>query len=234
MKQSLLVLTVGALLLPALSAQQAAAPQEPESSDSAARELRQTKSTRYNGGRCDITATTEDHECFFEQYEPAALPVIPLDQSTIVCIGQVTKAQPYLSADRTHIYTEITVRSEELLKHPGDFRLSSDRTLIADQLSGGMKLSSGRVVSDNTRAGFMGKPRIGGRYVLFLRQVHEGMDLEILKAYELRDGKVFKLTEDGSTGKVMLSKTPNKPDAFSEEQTFVEAVKRALGNPTGL
>jgi len=80
----------------------------------------------------------------------------------------------------------------------------------------------------------MGRPRVGGRYVFFLQQVHEGKDLEILKAYELRDGKVFKLTEDGSLGKVILSKTPDKSDSFSNEQTFLQSVReRALAKPAG-
>jgi len=89
-----------------------------------------------------------------------------------------------------------------------------------------MKLLSGRVIHDNTRSGFMGEPRVGGRYVLFLKAIHQGEDLEILNAYELRDGKVFKLTEDGSRGKVLLSKTPNKPDSLSDEQKFLQAMRQ--------
>lgn len=189
-------------------------------------EARQAKSARYGGGRCDITTKAEDHECFFEQYEPAALPLIPMKQSTIAFVGQVTDVKPYLSADRTHIYAETTFRVEELLKSAENFRLPSDQTLIADQLGGSMKLPSGRLIHDNTRSGYMGKPRVGGRYVLFLKVIHEGKDLEILRAYELRDGKVFKVTEDGSPSNVLLSRTPNKPDSFSDEQELLQAIRK--------
>lgn len=189
-------------------------------------EARQAKSARYNGGRCDITTTAEDHECYFEQYEPAALPLIPMEHSTIAFVGQVTDMQPYLSADRTHIYTETTFRVEEMFKRPENFKLPSDQALVADQLGGSVKLPSGRIVHDSTRAGFMGKPRVGGRYVLFLLAIHEGKDLEILRAYELRDGKVFRLTEDGSSGTVLLSRTPNKPDSLSDEQGFLQTIRQ--------
>jgi len=67
---------------------------------------------------------------------------------------------------------------------------------------------------------------LGGGYVLLLKAIHEGKDLEILKAYELRDGKVFKLTEDGSPGNVLLSRTPNKPNSLSDEQGFLQTVRQ--------
>ena len=189
-------------------------------------EARRAKSVRYGGGRCDITTKAEDHECFFEQYEPAALPLIPVEQSTIAFLGQVTDVKPYLSADRTHIYTETTFRVEELFKSAENFKLPSDQTLIADQLGGSMKLPSGRIIHDNTRSGYMGKPRVGGRYVLFLKAIHESKDLEVLRAYELRDGKVFKVTEDGSPSNVLLSRTPNKPDSLSDEQGFLQTIRQ--------
>lgn len=203
------------------------------SSDSS--EARQAKSVRYGGGHCDITTETEDHECFFEQYEPAALPMIPIEESRIAFVGQVTDVKPYLSADRTQIYTETTFRVEELFKSPEDFTLPSDQTLIADGLGGSIKLPSGQIIHDNTRSGFMGKPRVGGWYVLFLTTIHEGRDLEILKAYELREGKVFKLTEDGSPGDVLLSRTPNKPDSLSEEQELLKTIRQhdTVGPRTG-
>lgn len=187
---------------------------------------RQAKSMRYNGGRCDIMKTVEGQECFFEQSEPAALPLIPMDESTVAFVGHVTGVQAYLSVDRTHIYTETTFRVQEMFKSPEHFGLPSNPTFIADQLGGTIKLPSGRIVHDNTRGGFMGKPRVGGRYVVFLTGIHEGKDLAILSAYELRDGKVFRLTEDGNPGNVLLSKTGSKPDSLSEEQAFLQTIRQ--------
>ena len=186
------------------------------------REARLAKNLRYNGGGCDLT---QGEDCFMEQYEPRALPLIPLAEGAIAFKGQVVKMQYYLSADRTHVYTEATWKVDEMFKQPKDFKLSSDEIIITDQIGGAIKLHSGRIARDNTRDGFMGKPHIGGRYVVFLQTIHKGEDLTMIRAYELRNGNVFKLTEDGTPGSVVLSNKPNQPDFLSSEKTFLQAVR---------
>lgn len=71
----------------------------------------------------------------------------------------------------------------------------------------------------------MGKPYLGGRYVLFANRVNKGQDLTMIKAYELRDGKVFKLTEDGIAGTTVLSRKRNKHDSLSSEETFLQTLR---------
>jgi hypothetical protein len=192
-------------------------------SESTENTAREAKSARYNGGRCDLTVSGRD--CFFEHFAPGALPLIPLKESTFALLGTVAKVQPYLSADRTHIYTETTIQIEEVFKSPESFSLTPDRALITDQIGGAIRMASGRVIHDGSVVDFLGKTYVGGRYVFFLRKVHEGKDLAILSAYELREGKVFKLSEDGGPGKVLLSKTPNQPDSLSDEQGFLQAIR---------
>ena len=174
-------------------------------------------------GGCNLTVPGRD--CFFEHFAPGPLPLIPLKESALALVGRVSKVQPYLSADRTHIYTETTIQIEEVFKSPEGFS-PPDLTLITDQIGGAMKMPSGRVIRDGSRIDFPGQANAGGRYVFFLRQVHEGKDLAILSAYELRDGKVFKLTEDGSPGNVLLSTTPNKADSLSDEQDFLQTIRQ--------
>jgi hypothetical protein len=188
------------------------------------REKRLARSMRYNGVGCDLM-TTDD--CAFEYFAPGPLSLIPLKESAIAFVGRVTKMQPYLSADRRHIYIETTLIVEELLKSPKDFALSDDRTVITDDIGGAMRLRSGRVIRDGSKIeNFRDQPYDGGRYVLFVKKVHEGLDLEILRAYELRDGKVFKLAEDGSPGNVVLSNTPNNLDSLSDEQTLLQSIRK--------
>ena len=198
--------------------------EEPESSQPEERMAREAKSARYNGGGCNLTVPGRD--CFFEHFAPGPLPLIPLKESALALVGRVTKVQPYLSADRTHIYTETTIQIEEVFKSPEGFS-PPDLTLITDQIGGAIKMPSGRVIRDGSRIDFPGQAHAGGRYVFFLRQVHEGKDLAILSAYELRDGKVFKLTEDGSPGNVLLSTTPNKADSLSDEQDFLQTIRQS-------
>jgi hypothetical protein len=197
--------------------------EEPESSKPDERIAREAKNARYNGGGGDLTIPGRDR--FMEQYEPRALPLIPLAQGPIAFRGQVTKLQPYLSADRTHVYTETTWKVDEVFKQPKDLKLSSDGVIVTDQMGGSVKLRFGRIATDDTRNGFMGKPYVGGRYVVFLETIHKGEDLTMIRAYELRDGKVFKLTEDGTPGGVVLSNEPNHPDSLSSEETFLQAVR---------
>jgi hypothetical protein len=197
--------------------------------DSREREARLAKNARYNGGGCDLT---QGEDCFMEQYEPRALPLIPLAQGAIAFRGQVSKLQSYLSADRTHVYTETTWKVDEVFKQPKDFKLALDG-VITDQMGGALKLRSGRIATDNTRNGFMGKPYVGGRYVVFLETIHKGEDITMIRAYELRNAKVFKLTEDGTPGSVVLSNKPNQPDSLSGEETFLQAVRSDAAKESG-
>jgi len=96
------------------------ADEAPLPQDSKEREARSARNVRYNGGGCDLT---QGEDCFIEQYEPRALPLIPLAEGTIAFKGQVIKMQSYLSADRTHIYTETTWKADEVFKQPKDFDL---------------------------------------------------------------------------------------------------------------
>jgi HEAT repeat protein len=194
--------------------------------DSKEREVRLAKSVRYNGGRCNIT--TQD--CFFESVYPSGLPLIPLKESAVAFVGEVLRIQSYLSEDQTHIYTETTFRVEEIFKQPKDFMLSSDEMIITDQIGGSVKIASGRIVRDDTRYGFMGRPYVGGHYVVFVKMTHKGEDLTVFRAYELSDGKVFKLTEDGTAGSEVLSEKPNQPDFLSKEDTFLKAVRSRARN----
>jgi hypothetical protein len=79
----------------------------------------------------------------------------------------------------------------------------------------------------------MGKPYVGGRYVVFSETIHKGEDLTMIRAYELRDRKVFKLTEDGTPGSVVLSNKPNQPDRLSNEETFLQAVRSGAAKESG-
>ncbi len=120
--------------------------------------------------------------------------------------------------DGTRIYTETTFRVEELFKSPANLTLSSDRTLAIDRTGGAVKTGSGQILHDDTRNGFLGRPQIGMRYVLFADSIHEGRDFSMLRGYELRDGKVFRLTEDGSPSSVLVSN-------LSQEDKFLQTVR---------
>jgi hypothetical protein len=184
------------------------------------REARVAKNQRYNGGRCHIAA---GDDCFFEIIEPWSLPTIPLNKSAFAFVGMVSKVQSYLSEDGTRIYTETTFHVQEVFKRPVSFALSSDRSLVIDRTGGAIRLRSGKILRDDTRDGFLGRPRVGMRYVLFADSIHEGKDFAMLRGYELRDGKVFRLTEDGRPSGAQMA-------SFPQEETFLEAIREQAEN----
>jgi hypothetical protein len=234
MRQSpfiLIVSTICAMLLPVIAyANQKASMNDRAALDSATSELRLAKNARYNGGKCDIMAATNERGCFFDQHEPV-LSTIPWEESDIICIGKVLNIESYLSIDRTHIYTETIINVSQLLKSPKDFKISPDQTLIADQLGGAIKFKDGRVITDGTRDGFMGRAYVKGRYAFFLRRINGGKEIGILRAYEIRNGKVFKLTEDGRPGKIMLPTGSNKAKSFFDEQMFIRELSARPHDP---
>src|SRR5271165_377406 len=139
---------------------------------------RLAKNTRYNGGVCDLLTKTVDQLCI-DQVWPRALPVIPLRESDFALLGQVENLKPYLSADRTHIYTEITLKIEEAFKSPLNSKIPNGRSLVIDQIGGAITLPSGQVVHDSTRVDFLGRTHVGVRYALFAKRIHDGKDLSL-------------------------------------------------------
>ena len=205
-------------------------PEEAESSNPQEREARRAKNTRYNAGGADLTVERPpDSEIFVEQVWPA-VDFIPASDSAVVVTGKVVKMQPYLSSDRSRIYTEITVAVDDLLKRDRDNRLSAAHTVVIDRLGGALKLKTGRVVRDDIQIDNLGKALLGKRYVFFARRVNDGSDISLIKTYELVDGKVF--TNDSRPTK-LISALPGVPKAWASEAMFVEAVRQEVRKEVG-
>ena len=123
-------------------------PEEPESSNPQEREARRAKNRRYNAGGPDLTVERPpDSEIFFRQVWPA-VDFIPVSDSAVVVTGRVLKVQPYLSSDRSRIYTEITVEVDDLLKRDRNNRLSAAHTVVIDRLGGALKMTTGNRCSE--------------------------------------------------------------------------------------
>jgi hypothetical protein len=187
------------------------------------RATRLAKNLRYNAHEADLTKRSD--ESFIEQVWPRSLPVIPAKESALVLVGTVVKMQPYLSGDRSRIYTELTIQSEEVVA--SDVRLSTTKVPVIDRIGGVLKTQSGQVVRDGIIIDGLGRTRVGGRYVLFAKRIHHGKDLTLIRGYELREGQVFKLTEDGNPGDVLVSSIPGDANIPSEEKAFIQALRSA-------
>ena len=206
------------------------AAEEPEASYPKDREARRAKNIRYNKGGNDLTVPrASDSEIFFEQ-RWLAVDFIPAAESAVVVTGRVVKVQPYLSGDRSRIYTEITVAVDDLLKRDRDSRLSVSNTVVIDRLGGALKLKTGDVVRDEIHIDNLGKPQLGKRYVFFAERVNDGSDLSLIKSYESINGQVF--TNDSGSGR-LISSLPGVPQAWADEAVFLKAVRQVIASTAG-
>jgi hypothetical protein len=163
--------------------------------------------------------------------EAPSIPPMPVAQSDAVIVGTVTKAQPYLTESETSMYTEFAINVEEVLKNDGLTSISAGNTVDADREAGAIRLRDGRVIRYET--GGVGQlPRMGRRYVLFLKRINDGQDISVLTGYELREGHVLPL--DGEqrvfspeTGQI----TRETPFATIDEATFMDLVRAAIAKP---
>jgi hypothetical protein len=123
----------------------------------------------------------------------------------------VIKVQPYLSADRSRIYTEITIRVDEVLKQDRASRISVNKTLVIDRLGGVLRLRTGQVVRDDVQIDNLGVTQLGKRYVLFAHNANNGSDVSLMNSCELIDGEVF--TND-SRPRRLISTLPGVPESL--------------------
>jgi hypothetical protein len=127
-----------------------------------------------------------------ESYDwPLHFPALPVSQSDAVIVGQVFDAKAYLSTDKTSIYSEFWVTIESVLKNSDKHPIDGGSQLALERMGGRVQYPSGEV-SSFLVAGF-GVPRVGSRYVFFLKRNPQDEGYTIVTGYELRLGHVYPL-----------------------------------------
>ncbi|HEX8922418.1 MAG TPA: hypothetical protein VF766_13165 [Pyrinomonadaceae bacterium] len=151
------------------------------------------------------------------------LPALPVAQSQAIVIGEIINAQAYLSNDKTSVYSEFTVRVDEVLKDGDGALLSSNNPVAVERSGGRVKFPSGHVTLQLINGQRM--PRQGRRYVLFLTRANQEDNYEILTGYELRAGRVFPLDSPGGDTHPMA--------AYKgiEESSLLKDLRAAIANP---
>jgi hypothetical protein len=125
----------------------------------------------------------------------APLPALPVS-SDVVALGEVVDAHAYLSNDKTGVYSEFTIRVDEVFRDRGLRPVVPGSLIVAERTGGRVRFPSGRVLLYGNRG--EGMPRQGRRYLFFLK----GNDQQyaILTAYELRSGRVYPLDGKDAPG----------------------------------
>lgn len=209
---------------------------KPEPSDPEKRRLRRARGNRYtmpdkneDARRYAITEQTQTGFGALEIHAPAE-PALPAARSDAVVIGEVTDAEAFLSTDRTGIYSEFTVGVGEVLKDASG-TLTPGGSITAERGGGAVRFPSGKVV----RRGIHGKPlpRVGRRYVFFLKRAAEADYFSVITAYELRGGRVFPLDGLYMTGEVVHQLAAHQKFTGADEATFLAAVREAIAQNSG-
>jgi hypothetical protein len=126
------------------------------------------------------------------------------------------------------VYTEYTLRADEVLKQSSVAPIVTGGFVDAQREGGRVRFPSGRVQSYITH--YQGVPITGRKYVLFLKRNEQADLFTILTGYEQRDGHVYPL--DG----VDLGQGATELPQFVaykgiDEATFSKALRSALGRP---
>jgi len=133
------------------------------------------------------------------------LPELPFSTSDTVVIGTISSYQPYLSADRRGVYTELQVEVSDVIKAPASVIPPSKQVTLIET-GGSVILDTGRVVSVKFSDGAT-LLEAGQKYALFLNYSAAGDYFRPQKAWSLKDGKVWATSPD-EVGPAATGQTP--------------------------
>lgn len=180
----------------------------PEPSDLDNREKRRVKNKKYNDPNSDSYRNhilTSGIGAIRNEWDFGLDSALPTTQSSAVIVGEVADANAYLSEDKYKVYSEFTVRVDEVIKNDSGEPIAVGESIATDRLGGRVRVPSGRVGSFYVSG--QGVPEVGKRYVFFLgfnpREAGgitdpRYLNRHILTAYELRLGVVFPLDSSGA------------------------------------
>jgi hypothetical protein len=205
----------------------------PAPSDPKKSVLRQIRSKRYNmrvqkGVDPKRFKITEERDSSFgmpSSHAPVE-PAFPVAQSDAVVIGEVTGAEAFLTEDKTSVLSQFTVRLKDVLKNSSSVTIAAANSIDAIRSGGAVRFPSGKVI----RYGLIGNPlpRIGRRYLFFLKYNNEGQDFSIITAYELNAGRVSPLDGLEWDGNITPQYAAYQKYRDADEATFLAEVREAI------
>lgn len=150
------------------------------------------------------------------------LPALPVTESDVVLLGGVLHAQAHLSNDKTGIYSEFNVQVEEVFRDNGKASLLPGVVVSVERFGGAVRFPSGVIQRYETVG--QGMPRVGERYVFFLKR-HNEMDFSIVTGYQLEGDLVSPL--DGSVVEKGKGTYPFDTYQGFEGSRFLQIVRTA-------
>jgi hypothetical protein len=155
------------------------------------------------------------------------LSALPMDQSDLVVMGNITNREAHLSDDRTGIYSEFTVLVSDVFKDTSK-AIAAGVSIAVNRVGGGVRFRSGRTQTYSVSG--QGMPHAGAQYVLFLQKSPEG-DMVILTGYELLYGRVVPL--DGEEDHDPRKALPFAKYRGVDQTAFLKVIRDTTGSLTG-
>lgn len=169
-----------------------AAPQSDDPNEQTLRRIRNSRYDRRNPVPFDeLRSDTKLRIRISDWFEN--MPVLPTLESDVILVGKVIDSNGYLSNDKTGAYSEFSINIEEIIKDDG--RSLPGALVAAEREGAAVQLPDGRVIE--VRIAHQGTPRVGQRYVFFLKYNDLGKSYDILTGYEIHEGHVIPLDEGG-------------------------------------
>lgn len=165
----------------------------PEPSDPAERKKRQNKGKHFDKlGGVSKEPTRYSSSLSNDWYW--GLPALPVEQSNAVVVATTLTRGAFLSNDKMGIYTELSIRIEEVLKDSAD-RLQNDCVIDINRRGGVVRYPSGEESLFFIQGQEM--PSVGKRYLFFLKAMPDSLDYQIITGYELSSSAVKALDWPG-------------------------------------
>lgn len=141
---------------------------------------------------------------------------IPTDRSDVVVVATAQSFQPYISADNSTVYSELTAAPDEVLKDKRNV-IRHGQSFIILQRGGTVQLSEGRIV-ESAPYGGSNPIRLMTRYLLFLRYHPEEQAFTVIRSWDLSRARPHEMDNDGHP-------YLNRPDSLENKLSSEEDLK---------
>lgn len=136
------------------------------------------------------------------------VPALPANQSSLIVVGEVLDSHAHLSNDRSGIYTEQSIRIQEIIKNTVSSHLTAGHVITGERQGGIVRYQNGHRRLYHLAE--EGMPSAGRRYVLFLGAIEHSKDYRILTGYELSPNGVVPI----DTSRQFKTYEGYDPDSF--------------------
>jgi hypothetical protein len=124
------------------------------------------------------------------------ISTLPARTSAAVVIGTVVGAKAFLSQDHTYVYSDFSIKIDEILKPDVAAHLAVGQQLVAYRDGGTIRFPSGHV--RNFLNYGQGYPTVGAQYLFFLGRPDTNIreyQMTLFATYQLANGVVFPLDD---------------------------------------